>query len=96
MRCARRPETAGALTVVWLPPGVKSPATIERDADESIRAGGARRKEANVRADVRTVRVMWDESRALIYASPATFALRSTRSSGSASCSARRSRWKRR
>ena len=70
--CASRaePETAGALTVVWLPPGVKSPATIERDADEWIRAGGARRKEANVRADVRTVRVMWDESRALIYASP--------------------------
>jgi hypothetical protein len=63
------PETAGGLTVVWLPPGVKTPAAIERDADEWIRAGGARRKEANVRADVRTVRVLWDEGRALIYAS---------------------------
>jgi hypothetical protein len=63
-------ETAGELTVVWLPPGVKTPATIERDANEWIRAVGARRKEANVRADVRTVRVLWDEGRALIYASP--------------------------
>jgi hypothetical protein len=52
------PETVGGLTVVWLPPGVKTPATIERDADEWIRAGGARRKEVNVRADVRTVRVL--------------------------------------
>ena len=64
------PETVGGLTVVWLPPGVKTPATIEREADEWIRAGGARRKEVNVRADVRTVRVLWDETRALIYASP--------------------------
>jgi hypothetical protein len=64
------PETAGELTVVWLPPGVKTPATIERDAEEWIRASGARKKEANVRADVRTVRVLWDEGQALIYASP--------------------------
>ena len=64
------PETAGGLTVVWLPPGVKTPATIEREADEWIRAGGVRRKEANVRADVHTIRVLSDESRALIYASP--------------------------
>jgi hypothetical protein len=64
------PETPGGLTVIWLPPGVKTPATIERDADEWIRAGGARKREANVRADLRTVRVLWDEGRALIYASP--------------------------
>ena len=64
------PETDGSLTVVWLPSAVKTPATIERDADEWIRAGGARRKEANVRADVRTVRVLWGEGRVLIYSSP--------------------------
>ena len=64
------PETAGELTVVWLSPGAKTPARIERDADEWVRAGGARRKEVNVRADVRTVRILWGESRALIYASP--------------------------
>jgi hypothetical protein len=29
---------------------------------------GEQKKEANVRADVRTIRVVWDESRALIYA----------------------------
>ena len=50
--------------------GGKTPAAIEREADEWLRAGGARRREANVRADVRTVRVLWGENRALIYASP--------------------------
>ena len=64
------PEPAGGLTVVWLSSGVKTPAAIEREADEWLRAGGARRREANVRADVRTVRVLWGENRALIYASP--------------------------
>ena len=37
------PETDGALTVVWIPSAVKTPSTIERDADEWIRA--ARRAE---------------------------------------------------
>jgi hypothetical protein len=64
------PEAADGLTVVWLSSGVKTPAAIEREADEWLRAGGARRREANVRADVRTVRVLWGENRALIYASP--------------------------
>ena len=72
-------ETAGELTVVWLPPGVKTPATIERDADEWIRASGARRKEVNVRADVRTVRILWGENRALIYAKSRRHSLRSRR-----------------
>ncbi len=64
------PETDGGLTVIWLSSGGKTPAAIEREADEWLRAGGARRREANVRADVRTVRVLWGENRALIYASP--------------------------
>ena len=61
-------QTAGALTVVWLPPGVNAPSTIERDADEWMRDAWAQRKEAIVRADVRTVRVVWDETRAVMYA----------------------------
>ena len=59
----------GILTVVWMPPGVNTPATIERDADEWMRGAGAERKEASVRAEVRTMRVVWDQSRAVIYAS---------------------------
>lgn len=62
------PQTAGALTVVWMPPGANTPATIERDVDEWMRGAGAERKEANVRADVRTLRVVWGGSRAVIYA----------------------------
>jgi hypothetical protein len=34
-----------------------------------MRRAGEKRREARVRADVRTLRVVWDESRALIYAS---------------------------
>lgn len=63
------PRTNGILTVVWMPPGVNTPATIERDADDWMRGAGAQRKEANVRAEVRTIRVVWDQSRAVIYAS---------------------------
>ena len=61
-------QAAGALTVVWMPPGINTSATIERDVDEWMRGVGAERKEANVRAEVRTLRVVWGESRAVIYA----------------------------
>ena len=55
--------------MVWLPPGVNTASTVEHEADEWMRRAGEKRKEAIVRADVRTVRVVWDESRAVIYAS---------------------------
>ena len=67
------PHTAGALTVVWMPPGANTPATIERDVEEWMRGAGAERKEASVRADVRTVQVVWAEGRAVIYASQGDF-----------------------
>lgn len=62
------PQPAGALTVIWMPPGANIPGTIERDVDEWMRGAGVERKEANVRAEVRTLRVVWGESRAVIYA----------------------------
>ncbi len=62
------PQTAGALTVIWMPPSANQPATIERDVDEWMRGAGAERKETSVRAEVRTLRVVWGESRAVIYA----------------------------
>ncbi len=61
-------QTDGALTVVWMPPSVDRASTVERDADQWMRDAGAR-KEVMVRADVRTLRVVWDKSRAVIYAS---------------------------
>jgi hypothetical protein len=63
------PQTDGTVTVVWIPPRVERASTIEREADEWMRRAGEKRREARVRADVRTLRVVWDESRALIYAS---------------------------
>jgi hypothetical protein len=63
------PQTDGAVTVVWMPPSVNRTSTVERDADEWMRGAGERRKEAMVRADVRTMRVVWDGSRVVIYAS---------------------------
>ena len=59
----------GILTVVWIPPSVDRGSTVQREADEWMRQAGEKRKEMRVRADVRTLRVVWDESRALIYAS---------------------------
>ena len=66
---ARAAESVGELIVIWMPPGVNTPATIERDADEWMRAAGLRRKEAIARAEVRTVRAVCDEDRAVVYAS---------------------------
>ena len=62
-------QTDGILTVVWVPPSVDRASTVQREADEWMRQAGEKRKETRVRADVRTLRVVWDESRALIYAS---------------------------
>jgi hypothetical protein len=63
------PQTDGAVTVVWMPPSVDRTSTVEREADEWMRGAGEKRKEAIVRADVRTMRVVWEGSRVLIYAS---------------------------
>ncbi len=62
------PQIAGTLTVIWMPPNGNMPATFERDIDEWMRGAGIERKEANVRAEVRTLRVVWGERRAVIYA----------------------------
>jgi hypothetical protein len=62
------PPSAGALTVIWVPLAADMPATIERDVDEWMRGAGVLRKEVNARAEVRTVRVVSSESRAVIYA----------------------------
>lgn len=62
------PETDGALTVIWMPPGANTPSSIERDVDEWVCGPGGEKKEVTVRAEVRTVRVVWGESRAVIYA----------------------------
>ena len=61
-------QPAGGLTVIWMPPGANMPATIERDVDEWVRDASVVKKEAHARAEVRTVRVLWAESRAVIYA----------------------------
>ncbi len=63
------PPSAGALTLIWMPPEVNTPATIERDVEEWMRGADPVRKEVSVRAEVRTLRVVWGESRAVIYAS---------------------------
>jgi hypothetical protein len=62
------PQATGALTVIWMPQEVNTPATIERDVDEWTRRADSVRKEVNVRADVRNLRVVWGESRSVIYA----------------------------
>lgn len=63
------PSPDGTLRIVWMPPGANAPLGIERDVAEWMRGAGETSKEVNVRAEVRTVRVAWCESRAVIYSS---------------------------
>lgn len=58
----------GTLKIVWMPPGGNA-ADIERDVAEWMRGGKEESKEVNVRAEVRTVRVVWCENRSAIYCS---------------------------
>jgi hypothetical protein len=58
----------GSLTIVWMPPGVNAPPSIERDVEAWTRGGASSRKGPLVRAGIRTVRVFMDDNRALIYA----------------------------
>ena len=59
------PDAADNLTVVWMPPGTKATASIERDAEIWARNDEI----APVRAGIRTVRVFWTRHRALLYCS---------------------------
>ena len=64
------PSPLGQWTLVWMPPGVNAPASIESAAEAWVRGAGLQSREASARADVRTMRVVWNESRAVIYANP--------------------------
>jgi hypothetical protein len=61
-------DALGSLTILWVPPGVNTPPGVEHDAEAWMHVGAGPRKGALVRAGIRTVRVFWDEGRALIYA----------------------------
>jgi len=64
---AGKPES---LTIVWMPPGVNTPSSIEQDADAWMRGPASATKSAPIRAGIRTVRVIWNRDRALIYTGP--------------------------
>lgn len=66
---------ADTLIVVWMPPGAGVPATLERDVGEWLRGADAEQREANARADVRTLRVVWGRNRVVVYASEADIRL---------------------
>jgi hypothetical protein len=62
----------GSLLVIWLPTGQAAPAALERDAELWISQCSYYRPA--VRANIRTNRVVWANTRALIYATPDGFA----------------------
>ena len=61
----------GSLLVIWLPTGQAAPAALERDAELWISQCSYYRPA--VRANIRTNRVVWANTRALIYAAPDGF-----------------------
>jgi len=63
------PQSRNSFTVVWIPPGASKSVNVERDLETWLYGGQVASKTA-VRASVRTVRVFWNFSRALIYSSP--------------------------
>ena len=64
-----RTDSGGSLTIVWMPPGVNTPPSIEHDVEAWMRDGASSERQTPVRATIRTVRVIWHDSRALIYTS---------------------------
>ena len=64
-----RTDSGGSLTIVWMPPGVNTPPSIEHDVEAWMRDGASSERQTPVRATICTVRVIWHDSRALIYTS---------------------------
>ena len=64
---AGNPES---LTIVWMPPGVNTPSSIEQDAEAWVRCSTGTPKSGSIRAGISTVRVIWNHDRALIYTGP--------------------------
>jgi len=64
-----RTESGGSLIIVWMAPGVNTPSSIEHDVEAWMRDGASSVRQTPVRATIRTVRVIWHDSRALIYTS---------------------------
>jgi hypothetical protein len=62
-----RTDSGGSLIIVWMPPGVNTPPSIEHDVEVWMRDGASSGRQTPVRATIRTVRVIWHDSRALIY-----------------------------
>ena len=62
-----RTESGGSLMIIWMAPGVNTPPSIEHDVEAWMRDGASSVRQTPVRATIRTVRVIWHDSRALIY-----------------------------
>ena len=62
-----RMASSGSLMIVWMAPGVNTPSNIEHDVEAWMRDGTNSVRQTPVRATIRTVRVIWLDSRALIY-----------------------------
>jgi hypothetical protein len=64
------PKEDGSFEIVWMPPGANFPRNVEREADRWIEDAATSQRPHPVRAGIRTVRVFWHDTRALLYANP--------------------------
>jgi hypothetical protein len=60
----------GSFDILWIPPGANLPAHVEREAESWIEDAATPQRPYPVRAGIRTVRVFWRDTRALLYANP--------------------------
>jgi len=58
----------GSLDIVWIPPDFNEAAAMERTAEEWVCEGLHTSRRRPVRAGVRSVRVVWHDTRALVFA----------------------------
>jgi hypothetical protein len=64
------PAEDGSLDLIWMPPGANFPPNVEREAESWLDDAATSLRRYPVRAGIRTVRVFWHDSRALLYANP--------------------------
>jgi hypothetical protein len=64
---SKEPGSRGTLEVIWAPPGAATPPDLEHVVEAWVRKGADALRHAPVLAEIRTVRVFWHDTRALIY-----------------------------
>jgi hypothetical protein len=64
---SKEPASRGTLEIIWAPPGDSNQPDLERVVEAWVRKGADALRHTPLLAEIRTVRVFWHDTRALIY-----------------------------